>query len=445
VTYEVAAVRRVLPRPEVDPRLLTRAAGPGRVRGLALDAWGRALASPRAAGGILRRALREARALHSRERRFVSDVVFDLIRAGGALRPWLSPPGSGARPELASWLAWLVHLGLDVEVATEAARAEGLDVDLSAAVDLPATFAQVLAALPEDRAAAALAGVPDVVGGDLRRSLGRGLVDFLAASNDRAPVVLRAHDLDRDELVARLRATGIEAVPGRWAASAVVVPTGTQVPPTLLRHAEVQDEASQLVATLVDARPGERILDLCAGAGGKTLALGAALRGKGELWATDVRGHALAELKRRAKEGGVRVRTALLVDGVPSCDLGGAFDAVLVDAPCAGTGVWRRHPELRWRTDDLPVTTRTQDEVLEQAADRVKPGGRLIYATCSVLRAEGEERIEAFVRRRPAFRVVDAGTAARGLDDALVTDGFLRTWPHRHGTDGFFGAVLRRA
>ncbi|MCB9663691.1 MAG: RsmB/NOP family class I SAM-dependent RNA methyltransferase [Alphaproteobacteria bacterium] len=423
-----------------EDEALRRAAVPGRVRGIGVDLWARVRAARGGAGGVMRRGLREARALHSRERRLVGDLLRSLVRVEPLLA--LARPADGP---LGQWLAWLVHLGLDPEAVSDE---EGLAA-LGEVVDLAEAARSALADLEPAAALGALLGLQGAVAARVGADLLRGTGDptaFLAGSAERAPVGLRAHGMPRDELVARLRAEGLDPEPGRWAADAVVLPAGSHLgglglPPDAY---ELQDEGSQLVAALLDVRPGERVLDACAGAGGKTLALGRALGGSGTLWATDVRGPALGELKRRAHAAGVRVRTALLREEGPSVELGSAFDAVLVDAPCTGSGVWRRHPELRWRLADLEATTALQDRVLRASAARVRPGGRLVYATCSVLRAEGEDRVDAFLAEHPGWTLVPARQALPTLDRALVDGPFLRTWPERHGVDGFFGACLER-
>ena len=432
------AVRLLAVEP-VDPRMLSRAASEGRVRGIAVDTWRRVCDAPQSAGGTLRRALRDARALHSRERRFVSDALYDLVRWHRLLR---SLAGDGADPAVGMWLGWLVHLGLPVE---EASANDDTPRDWSPFVDLPGSLATCV----ERGDRSVLWGVDEDAAAKLQRAVGDDVVAYLLASNARAPTTLRANRLrtDRDGLIEALTRGGVAATPGRWAPDAVVVPPRTHLPSVLRGRAgeyALQDEASQWVAALVGAAPGERIWDVCAGAGGKTLALGASLAGRGVLWATDVRGRALGEAKKRAKQAGVRLKTAVLRDGVPSCDLGPDFDAVLVDAPCSGSGVWRRHPELRWRMADLPELLASQASVLDLGASRVRVGGRLVYATCSVLPEENEAQVAAFLERQPGFRATPVREVAPGLPRDVIDGPHFRAWPHRHGMDGFFAAVFDR-
>ena len=200
---------------------------------------------------------------------------------------------------------------------------------------------------------------------------------------------------------------------------------------------EVQDEGSQLVGTLVEARPGQRLLDLCAGAGGKTLLLAAGLQGQGQVDAYDTDGEALERLRHRAERAGasatVRVLHALPDEG---------YDAVLVDAPCSALGSLRRGPDVRWRLDvaSFDRWPPLQRALLETAATRVRPGGRLVYATCTVRPEENAEVVRGFLEAHPEFHPVDAPVASE-----LRHGPDLVTLPHQHGMDGFYGAVLERA
>lgn len=228
-----------------------------------------------------------------------------------------------------------------------------------------------------------------------------------------------------------------------------------QSEPAFLKGAiEVQDEGSQLVSLLAGAEPGMQVLDLCAGGGGKTLALAAEMNNKGQIFATDSDQRRLAPIHDRLTRAGVRnvqVRTPKL--GVmPLDDLAGLMDLVLVDAPCTGTGTWRRHPDAKWRMRPTSLELRTGEQraVLDHAAGFVKPGGRLVYITCSMLDEENGAQVAAFIERHPAFSVVEpaANAEARNLG-ALAPHkdcrglGLLLT-PHRTNTDGFFIAILAK-
>jgi 16S rRNA (cytosine967-C5)-methyltransferase len=217
----------------------------------------------------------------------------------------------------------------------------------------------------------------------------------------------------------------------------------------------VQDEGSQLLALLVDAHRGEMVVDFCAGAGGKTLALGAAMRSTGRLYAFDVSGHRLEALKPRlARSGLSNVHPAAIAHERDERikRLAGKIDRVLVDAPCSGLGTLRRNPDLKWRQSQAGVAelVAKQTAILESAARLVKSGGRLVYATCSVLPQENEEIAQAFGLAHPDFVPLPVAQELVRLKveqgpQLCSADGrFLRLWPHRHGTDGFFAAAWVR-
>jgi len=227
---------------------------------------------------------------------------------------------------------------------------------------------------------------------------------------------------------------------------------------------EVQDEGSQLLALLVDAHRGEMVVDFCAGAGGKTLALGAAMRSTGRLYAFDVSGHRLDALKpRMARSGLSNVHPAAIAHERDERvkRLSGKIDRVLVDAPCSGLGTLRRNPDLKWRQKPQAVQelTEKQQAILQSASRMVKSGGRLVYATCSVLPEENEQIAQAFSAANPDFvplnvaqeldrlKVPNAASlcspapVGEPQSDTPAEGAFLRLWPHRHATDGFFAAA----
>ena len=217
---------------------------------------------------------------------------------------------------------------------------------------------------------------------------------------------------------------------------------------------EVQDEGSQLLALLTDARRGEMVVDFCAGAGGKTLALGAAMRNTGRLYAYDTSGHRLDAMKPRlARSGLSNVHPVQLAherdDRIKR--IAGKIDRVLIDAPCSGLGTLRRNPDLKWRQSPKAVQELQvkQRAILDSAARLLKPGGRLVYATCSLLRAENEDVADAFEQQHadaftalPVHELLAQAHVAGAAD--LDSQGRLRLWPHRHGTDGFFAAAWQR-
>jgi 16S rRNA (cytosine967-C5)-methyltransferase len=283
---------------------------------------------------------------------------------------------------------------------------------------------------------------------ELRRAFGEQLAENMAAFIPRAPTDLRVNTLktDRDTVIAALTGQGLAVTPTPYAPHGIRIAgeAGNLSGSPLFESGafEFQDEAAQIAAHLCGARPGMRILDLAAGAGGKSLAFAAAMANRGEIVACDVRGAALAELEKRAGRAGVTIiRTVLLEQARPQ----GAFDAVFLDAPCSGTGTWRRQPELRWRLTParLAELTDLQDRLLDQAAGSVRPGGRLFYATCSILPVENQDRVEAFQARHPGFTGLNlAENWGPNPPPGLAQD--FRASPATTGTDGFFCAGLRR-
>jgi 16S rRNA (cytosine967-C5)-methyltransferase len=286
----------------------------------------------------------------------------------------------------------------------------------------------------------------------LKEAYGEAWGREIAALDTPPPVDLRVNRLKAtpDEARAALKREGIETEPMRFAGDGLRLSKRLSVVAGDAFHnglIEIQDEGSQLVAALVDAKPGMQVADYCAGAGGKTLAIAAGMNNRGRVVALDVLESRLDRSAQRLRRAGAHnvERRALSPDNRKWLKRqAGNFDRVLVDAPCTGTGTWRRNPDGRWtlRPEDLAELVPKQAEILDAAARLVKPGGALVYATCSVLPDENERQIEAFVLRHPDFDVTP-------VNDVLPAEGiasgpYLRLSPLRHGTDGFFAARLVR-
>ncbi len=209
----------------------------------------------------------------------------------------------------------------------------------------------------------------------------------------------------------------------------------------------IQDEASQLIALLLSPEPGESLLDLCAGTGGKTLHLAALMENRGRVTAVDLHPDKLRQLQEEAGRLGMTIVEAYVADAAaPPETFRGFFDRVLLDAPCSGLGTLRRNPEIRWRLApaDIEKCSQIQRRLLRSAADCVRPGGRLVYSVCTVIPEENEAVIEDLLNGRPDFALIRS-TAAQGIPPALIDDaGLFRTFPYRHGMDGFFAALLIR-
>jgi 16S rRNA (cytosine967-C5)-methyltransferase len=276
---------------------------------------------------------------------------------------------------------------------------------------------------------------------------------LLAANNEPAPTVLRVNRLrgTRDEALGRLAAAGVPARAAPRAPDAVVLEGGAD-PAALPGHADglitPQGEASQLVVWLLGVAPGARVLDACAAPGGKATYIAERLRETGAVCAVDVNPRGVGAIRRTARRLGLTAIEAVCGDAAEVASRSpGAYDAVLLDAPCSGLGTLRQHPEIRWRRtpESVAAAAATQTRLLAAVAGAVRPGGILVYATCTLLRAENEEIVDGFLARRDDFTLVDAAPllppSARDCVDAR---GRLRTAPHRGGLDGFFAARLLR-
>jgi len=320
--------------------------------------------------------------------------------------------------------------------------------------------------------AASLEGAPEHVLGDypdwldasFAAAFGESRAEEGAALASRAPLDLRVNTLKASREEAAEAIGELKPQATRWSPIGlrVVVAPDAKSPaihaePAFLKgQIEIQDEGSQLAALLAGAKPGEQVIDLCAGAGGKTLALAAMMQGKGRLIATDHDKRQLAPIYERLSRAGVHncdIRTPKGPNDTLS-DIHASADLVLIDAPCTGTGTWRRNPDAKWRMRPGALEVRLKDQVtvLDRAAALVKPGGRIAYITCSVLPPENGEQIRSFVVRHPEFAVVPPSQTVTVLwdkaeDFAAATlqsaEGLLMT-PRRTGTDGFFVSILRR-
>ncbi len=302
--------------------------------------------------------------------------------------------------------------------------------------------------------------LPDWLAGALREQLPEDQFwPLTEALNQPAPLDLRVNTFKakREAVQRELAEAGIEALPtpfSPWGLRVMDKPALNKLGVFTRGEVEVQDEGSQLLALLTDARRGEMVVDFCAGAGGKTLALGAAMRNTGRLYAYDTSGHRLEAMKPRlARSGLSNVHPVQLAHERDERikRMAGRLDRVLIDAPCSGLGTLRRNPDLKWRQSPKAVQElqAKQRAILDSAARLVKPGGRLVYATCSLLSAENEEVADAFEQLHAdtfsPLRVSELLAQSRVAEAAdLDIQGRLRLWPHRHGTDGFFAAVWQR-
>jgi len=399
------------------------------------------------ADAIVSRFFRDNRGLGPRERATLAETVYTVLRKK-LLFDHLAPSGSGPKERR---LAILGFYGPGDFLRSALTDQEKRWLDQCEAVK------------PDDLMERHRHNLPEWLVQPLKDQLGDGFWPLVENLNLGAGLDLRVNALKakRADVQKELQQAGIKAVPTPFS------PLGLRIAgkPALNKNEaflrgdfEVQDEGSQLLAMLVDAKRGEMVVDFCAGAGGKTLALGAAMRSTGRLYAFDTSAHRLDALKpRMARSGLSNVHPAAIAherdDRVKR--LSGKLDRVLVDAPCTGLGTLRRNPDLKWRQTMAGVEEMAvkQAAILQSAARMVKSGGRLVYATCSVLPQENEAIADAFSAANPEFVPLPAGEVLSNLKvenaPSLCSGGdngqlYLRLWPHLHQTDGFFAAVWQK-
>ncbi len=393
------------------------------------------------ADAILSRIFREHRNLGPMDRAFVAEAVYGVLRKKRLL-DHVTTTGK-ARELLLAWLTRVQGLNArELEPILRRGDADGV--------------AAIKAARTADLTLAVQAELPDwVVDKLLSHSLEKDILELGRSLAEPAPLDLRVNTLHakRDEVIAQLAAGGLTAIPTPYAPNGLRLagrPSMNRLPLFLDGTLEVQDEGSQLLCHLLAPTRHDLTIDFCAGAGGKTLALGAIMHNRGRLYAFDVSAARLKKLQPRLARSGlsnVHPQTIASENDIRVKRLAGKAERVLVDAPCSGLGTLRRNPDLKWRQSPQSVAelTRKQASILRAAAATVKPGGRVVYATCSLLHDENEAIVEAFLAANPAFSVVDCDSVFEQQKIDLRTGKYLKLTPHQHGTDGFFGAVLESA
>ncbi|WP_373308947.1 RsmB/NOP family class I SAM-dependent RNA methyltransferase, partial [Laribacter hongkongensis] len=394
-----------------------------------VDALRRVLPCERPADAVLSAYFRDMRKLGAQDRHLIAETIFAVLRRRAFLTALTAPSATPRRLVIAS----LIKVrGLNVReldgILTEAEKkwvvelkAAHPELDLAGRAELPEWVVDALRAGGQDD--------------DAIVALGHSM-------QNSAPLDLRANTLKmrREDVLAALRAAGLELAPTPFS------PVGLRVKgkPPINRHplflegaVEVQDEGSQLLGLLVGARRGEMVVDFCAGAGGKTLHLGAMMASRGRLYAFDVSEKRLANLKPRLARSGLSNVTPQLIQNENDSKikrLAGKVDRVLVDAPCSGLGTLRRNPDLKFRQSPASIAelNKTQASILARAAQLVKPGGRLVYATCSVLPAENDAIVDAFLAAHPEFSETPVNTLLEQAGVALDTGSRLRLLPGVH-------------
>ena len=392
---------------------------------------------------VVSRYFRDNRGLGPRERATLAETVYTVLRKK-LLFDHFAPSGSGPRERRLAILGF--HGPRDfLKSALSDQEKNWLD--------------QCDSIQPLDLMERHRHNLPEWLVQPLKDQLGGEFWALVDSLSQPAPLDLRVNALadKRDDVQKELKKAGMASrlTPySPWGLRLEDKPALTKLDAFTRGAIEVQDEGSQLLALLTDAKRGEMVVDFCAGAGGKTLALGASMRNTGRLYAFDTSAHRLDALKPRlARSGLSNVHPAAIAHERDERikRLAGKIDRVLVDAPCSGLGTLRRNPDLKWRQSPEAVAEMTakQAAILQSAARLLKPGGRLVYATCSLLPAENEDIANAFTAANPDFKplaVSELLTAlkvpgAEGLCSGPEGANFLRLWPHRHATDGFFAAV----
>ena len=399
------------------------------------------------ADAVVSRFFRDNRNLGPRERATLAETVYTVLRKK-LLFDHLAPSGSGPRERRYAILGFYGPRDFLSSALSEQEKAWLANCDAVRPADLMERHRHNL---------------PEWLVEPLKAQLGDGFWALVDSLSQSAPLDLRVNVLkekraDVQKELAREAIKSVATPYSPWGLRIEGKPALTRLDVFSRGAVEVQDEGSQLLALLLDAKRGEMVVDFCAGAGGKTLAIGATMRSTGRLYAFDVSGHRLDALKPRlARSGLSNVHPAAIAherdDRVKR--LAGKMDRVLVDAPCSGLGTLRRNPDLKWRQSPKAVEelVAKQTAILASAARLLKSGGRLVYATCSVLPQENEEIAEAFSKAHPDFELLDMRElltqlkveGAERLCSGPVTGGeYLRLWPHLHQTDGFFAAAWVR-
>lgn len=437
-----------------DKKLAAHVLDGGRLRALVLELWQRTRMDWGFVTDRLATTFRKEKWVGSHERRFVGETLYGMVRH---LRRIDAALARGRKVEKAPRDVERLFALLVLDGLVTPARARQADPGLDWAAVAAVDEAIARERRPVARIALA-ASLPDWLAERIVADWGDQAEALALALNQRAPMTVRANLLvgDRATLADELERAGLANHPGAWSDTALILDTRTNLfgLEAFKRGAlEAQDEGSQLLADLaIGDLPGKPlVVDLCAGAGGKTLAIAARLGNRGRVVATDIDSSKLDELRRRGRRATVSNAQALLLEAgawPPALDaVRGKADVVFVDAPCSGLGALRRNPEARWRMReaDLAMFAARQREILAGAVHLLAPGGRLVYATCTLLAVENREVADAFAAAHPDFTALpprallgDARAQALGCSGELFT-----VSPHIHGTDGFFAAAWR--
>ena len=417
------------------------------------------------ADAVTARFFRARRYLGARDRRFIADHLFGILReqrfleavSAGLLGAAKSGSEAPRIPPLALVLVRMLHTRT-VLPEDELERLRPLWNDLAPGTPLLASgerfeeVARTISADPDPlRRVSTVFSLPEGIVREWMERYGEQETEELCrALNEPAPTTARVNTLrcTVEECQAALAASGVRVHPGRHAPDALIFaqrPAVQTLEPFRRGWFEMQDEGSQLISLLLNPLPGELVVDVCAGAGGKSLHCAAMMGNRGKIVATDRDRRKLERLRERAQRAGASI-IEVTPDGDLRADLSGQADAVLVDAPCSGVGTLRRNPGAKAMLSEEASRSyaETQFGILRDSAALVRPGGRLVYATCTMLWRENEGVVERFCAAQQEFRVVPVQHVMAPGTSPGFSGPFLTLTPHHHGTDGFFGAVLRR-
>lgn len=396
---------------------------------------------------VLANYYRAHRYIGSKDRQAISAWIYYVLRYGATLEWWLEQAKVTSSPRMLLLLALVFRKKADLDTCDrffsgEQYCPEPLTPEECALVNRYAGKELIHGSVPDS----VRLNYPEWMEPRLKEVFGEKLYVAMEALNQEAPVDLRVNTLKatREEVVWQLNKMGMQCELTPYSSLGIRLAKRSPIMTTKLYQDglfEIQDEGSQMLAAMVHAQAGDKVIDFCAGAGGKTLAIAAAMQNKGRILALDVNEVRLSQMKKRLTRADVHNVTTHVLSSEADTFLKRhreSADWVLVDAPCSGSGTWRRNPDIKWRMSehDLAEVVEKQMRILENAAKLVKVGGKLVYATCSIFYDENERQIEQFCRIHPEFQLY--GDVSSGQQS------YLRMYPHQHDTDGFFGAVLER-
>ncbi|MBN1960688.1 MAG: RsmB/NOP family class I SAM-dependent RNA methyltransferase [Deltaproteobacteria bacterium] len=427
-----------------------------KLQKLALDLWSRIRLDWNYVATRLSTAVRQERWLNSKERRDLFELLFGMIRQYRRIDYLLNNAGvlipPGTTYELARLLIYrLINDEIDIVTANNYFKS----IDWQKVIDSNANLAKEH---NMQKRIAYLHSYPDWLTKRFIKEFNEEAEPLAIALNQRANLTLRCNisKISRKSLLERFSEKKISAEAGQFSDQAIILKSHIDVF-GLTEYAEglfeTQDEGSQLIAALIDAKANDIVVDVCAGVGGKTFAIAATMQNKGSIWALDIDAKKLAALDKRARHLDLSIIRTLstATDNWPTeiAALIGKVDRVLVDAPCTGTGALRRNPENRWRLNeqDIGVLAKLQEKLVIRSLSLLAKGGRLVYATCSLLQEENEAVIARVLKRASNIELVPINKVVKQQLAAQISDQqglYLQTLPHTHGSDGFFAAVLQR-